>query len=255
MESADGRVAYLTGAAELLATLESRMEQEVYAGKLAEEIGIDRSAIMMQVDKNSKKRQKQQQQRQFRAFQQQTAGIGDDINPDKAKNLRAASAEEALLAYLVKYPDRAEEIVARQAARITNPDRQRQYAYIAPAVSPSQSVRDSVFQSLLNPANRRIEPWAGTALSLLNHPVHGEGSVKYIRPALDELQEVQRTGDIFFPRKWTAALLSSHHSAAAAQAVAEFLKAHPDYPPLLASKILQQADPLCRLHPDKTIEP
>lgn len=113
MESADGRVAYLTGAAELLATLESRMEQEVYAGKLAEEIGIDRSAIMMQVDKNSKKRQKQQQQRQFRAFQQQTAGIGDDINPDKAKNLRAASAEEALLAYLVKYPDRAEEIYGR----------------------------------------------------------------------------------------------------------------------------------------------
>ena len=113
LESADGRVASLTGAAELLATLESRMEQEVYAGKLAEEIGIDRSAIMMQVDKNSKKRQKQQQQRQFRAFQQQTAGIGDDINPDKAKNLRAASAEEALLAYLVKYPDRAEEIYGR----------------------------------------------------------------------------------------------------------------------------------------------
>lgn len=113
MESADGRVAYLTGAAELLASLESRMEQEVYAGKLAEEIGIDRSAIMMQVDKNSKKRQRQQQQRQFRAFQQQTAGIGDDINPDKAKNLRAASAEEALLAYLVKYPDRAEEIYGR----------------------------------------------------------------------------------------------------------------------------------------------
>ena len=42
MESADGRVAYLTGAAELLATLDNRMEQEVYAGRLAEEIGIDK---------------------------------------------------------------------------------------------------------------------------------------------------------------------------------------------------------------------
>lgn len=49
-------------------------------------------------------------------------------------------------------------------------------------------------------------------------------------------------------------LLSSHHSAAAAQAVADFLNAHPDYPPLLASKILQQADPLFRLYPDTTIE-
>ena len=181
--------------------------------------------------------------------------IWEDEN--KAHEMLLGENDLTNLSYTLalRFPDRAEEIVARQAARITNPDRQRQYAYIAPAVSPSQSVRDSVFQSLLNPANRRIEPWAGTALSLLNHPVHGEGSVKYIRPALDELQEVQRTGDIFFPRKWTAALLSSHHSAAAAQAVAEFLKAHPDYPPLLASKILQQADPLCRLHPDKTIEP
>lgn len=181
--------------------------------------------------------------------------IWEDEN--KAHEMLLGENDLTNLSYTLalRFPDRAEEIVARQAARITNPDRQRQYAYIAPAVSPSQSVRDSVFQSLLDPANRRIEPWAGTALSLLNHPVHGEGSVKYIRPALDELQEVQRTGDIFFPRKWTAALLSSHHSAAAALVVAEFLKAHPDYPPLLASKILQQADPLCRLHPDKTIEP
>ena len=68
---------------------------------------------MMQVDKNSKKRQKQQQQKQFRTFQQQTAGIGDDINPEKVKHLRAASAEEALLAYVVKYPDHAKEIYTR----------------------------------------------------------------------------------------------------------------------------------------------
>ena len=110
MESAEGRVAYLTGAAELLATLDSRMEQEVYAGRLAEEINIDRASIMIQVDKNSQKRRKQRQQKQFRTFQQQTAGIGDDINPDKAKNLRAASAEEALVAYIAKYPDHAKEI-------------------------------------------------------------------------------------------------------------------------------------------------
>lgn len=115
METADGRVAYLTGAAELLSTLDSRMEQEVYAGKLAEEIGIDRAAIMMQVDKNRKKRQKQKQQKQFRAFQQQAVGVGDDINPDKAQNLRAASAEEALIAYIVNYPDHAKEIYGRLA--------------------------------------------------------------------------------------------------------------------------------------------
>lgn len=113
LESADGRVAYLTGAAELLATLDSRMEQEIYAGRLAEEIGVDRSSIMMQVDKNSRKRQKQRQQKQFKTFQQQTVGIGDSINPEKVKHLRAASAEEALIAYITKYPDHAKEVVRR----------------------------------------------------------------------------------------------------------------------------------------------
>lgn len=113
LENADGRVAYLTGAAELLATLDNRMEQEIYAGKLAEEIGVDRSSIMMQVDKNSRKRQKQRQQKQFKAFQQQTVGIGDSINPEKVKHLRAASAEEALIAYITKYPDHAKEVVRR----------------------------------------------------------------------------------------------------------------------------------------------
>lgn len=177
-------------------------------------------------------------------------------NEEKAHQMQLGENDLTSLSYTLalRFPDQANEIITRQAARITNPDRQQQYAYITPAVSPSESVRDSVFQSLLDPANRRIEPWAGTALSLLNHPIHGDKSVKYIRPALEELQEVQRTGDIFFPRKWTAALLSSHHSAAAAQAVADFLNAHPDYPPLLASKILQQADPLFRLYPDTTIE-
>lgn len=113
LESADGRVAYLTGAAELLATLDSRLEQEIYAGKLAEEIGVDRSSIMMQVDKNSRKRQKQRQQKQFKAFQQQAVGIGDSINPEKVRHLRAASAEEALIAYIAKYPDHAKEVVRR----------------------------------------------------------------------------------------------------------------------------------------------
>ncbi|WP_195983573.1 DNA primase [Clostridium sp. D33t1_170424_F3] len=113
LESADGRVAYLTGAAELLATLDNRMEQEIYAGKLAEEIGVDRSSIMMQVDKNSRKRQKQRQQKQFKTFQQQAVGIGDSINPEKVKHLRAASAEEALIAYITKYPDHAKEVVRR----------------------------------------------------------------------------------------------------------------------------------------------
>lgn len=107
VQNAQGRVAYLTGASSVLATLESRIEQEVYAGKLAEEVGIERSAIMLQVDKSRAKLKKSYEQKEFKAFQQQSAGIRDSINPEKSQHLRAASAEEALIAYIVQYPENA----------------------------------------------------------------------------------------------------------------------------------------------------
>lgn len=98
----------------------------------------------------------------------------------------------------IQMPDKADEIVATQQARITNPDRKRQYAFISPSVSPRQEVRDSVFASLLVAENRRVEPWASAALSNLNCQLRQKEAVGYIRPALEALQEIQRTGDIFF---------------------------------------------------------
>jgi DNA primase, catalytic core len=110
LQNAEGRVAYLTGATEVLATLESRIEQEVYAGKLSEEVGVERSAIMLQVDKLHSRLRKNREQKEFREFQQQTVGYRDSINPEKSQHLRAASAEEALIAYLVNDPGQAERI-------------------------------------------------------------------------------------------------------------------------------------------------
>lgn len=108
MNTADGRVAYLTGAAQMLSTLENRIEQEVYAGKLAEEMGIDKSTIMLQVKKQVRQREKQRTQRQFREIQQQMSAVRDEVNPEKSRHLRAANAEEALIAYLFAHPDCAE---------------------------------------------------------------------------------------------------------------------------------------------------
>ena len=110
LATSEGKVSYLTAAVEVLATLENRIEQEVYAGRLAEEIGIDRSAILLQIGKSRKKIIKNQQQKTFRAFQQNISGITDTINPEKSKHLRACRAEEALIAFLFNNPDRAKTI-------------------------------------------------------------------------------------------------------------------------------------------------
>lgn len=168
--------------------------------------------------------------------------------PATAKGLELSERDRMKMAYelAVRMPDRAAQLVKRQADRITNPDRQREFLFVAQAVSPSAGVRDSLFNSLLVAANRRMEPWVEQMMYYLNHPLREEGAVKYITPALEQLTEIQRTGDIFFPKNWLSACLRGHNSPAAAQAVQQFLEANPDYPPLLKNKILQSADHLFR---------
>ena len=94
--------------------------------------------------------------------------------------------------------------------------------------------------------NRRREPWVVEGVSYLNHPLRGAQSEKYVRPALDLLTEIQRTGDIFFPKNWMDATLGGHNTRAAADTVRAFLAEHQDYPVRLRRIILQSADNLFR---------
>ena len=146
----------------------------------------------------------------------------------------------------LRRPADMEQICSVQRNRIANADRLARFDFVWPALSPHKAVRDSVFLSLLEPGNRATEPWALESLRLLNHPFRQQEALDYIVPALDEMQEIQRTGDIFFPKNWIVATLSGHNSPEAAALVRGWLDAHPDYPTLLLNKILQAADPLLR---------
>ena len=150
----------------------------------------------------------------------------------------------------IRYPERYDYIVEHQRERIADADRRSRFDYIVRGATSDAEALDALFEELLEPENRRTEPWAQATLALINHPLRGEGSVKYIRPALEELREVQRTGDIFFPRNWVGAALSSHRSEAAYNEVVDFLEDNPDYPQLLKNKILQAAHTLYSLNDD-----
>ena len=142
----------------------------------------------------------------------------------------------------VRYPERYEEIYTTQLERITNPDRRNQFEYIMRGTHPDAEVRDALFESLMEPENRRIEPWTATLLGYLNHHLRQQEAVKYIYRGLKEIEEVQRTGDIFFPRNWAGALLGGHTSDEAKAEVVRFLSDHSDLNQLLRNKILQAAD-------------
>ncbi len=175
---------------------------------------------------------------------------------DKWLNLSDAELNESdymTIAYelAVRLPERYDFILSTQLERITNPDRQAQFTFIIRGAHPDKEVRDELFASLMEPANRRPEPWTASLLALLNHHTRQADAVEYIYPALEELQEVQRTGDIFFPRNWVGSLLAGHSSKRALREVNRFLNDNPDYPVLLWKKIRQAAWHLHRAYPTK----
>ena len=71
-------------------------------------------------------------------------------------------------------------------------------------------------------------------------------AIGYIYPALEKLEEVQHTGDIFFPGNWCRRLLGNHRSAAARKELDRYLAANPSIKPLLLNKILNGAYRLIR---------
>ena len=169
----------------------------------------------------------------------------DETVPGVTLSERDFTALAAALA--VRGAAGTEEVLALQAARIENPDRLARFEFLRPALSPDPQVRERFFAGLRDPANREREPWVLAGLGYLHHPLRAEDSRPFIRPALELLAEVQRTGDIFFPAGWLGATLGGHSSAAAAEIVRGFLDGlDPGYPPRLRAKILQSADRLFR---------
>ncbi len=149
-------------------------------------------------------------------------------------------------ALAVREVSNAQEILNAQLERIGNPDRRARFAFVMPALSADEAVRDSVFESLKDADNREREPWVLSVVSFLHHPLRSASAEQYILPSLELVEEIQVTGDIFFPLRWLNATLDGHRSASAADTVREFLAGRPDYPRRLRGKILQAADELFR---------
>jgi aminopeptidase N len=146
----------------------------------------------------------------------------------------------------VRHVAGADAILAEQHAGIADPDRKARFAFVMPALSPDAQKRDDFFASLARAENRQHERWVADGLRYLNHPTRRSHAERYIRPSLELLQEIQRTGDIFFPLNWTNAVLGGHNSTTAAETVRSFLAAQKDYPPRLRQVIEQNADQLIR---------
>lgn len=167
---------------------------------------------------------------------------------EKIPGLTLAEPDEAGMALdlAVRSVPNASAILEQQRARFTNPDRKARFEFVMPALAADPATRDRFFDSLRDLDRRRREPWVLEALRYLGHPLRADEARKYIRPGLELLADIRRTGDIFFPRNWMDALLSGHNSADAAETVRGFLRENPQYPVRLRRIVQQSADMLFR---------
>ncbi|MGI4875504.1 MAG: M1 family metallopeptidase [Janthinobacterium lividum] len=150
------------------------------------------------------------------------------------------------LALAVRDYPAAAPILPQELTRIKNPDRRLRLQFLLPALSPNVAVRDQFFAGLKQEKNREKEAWVTAALGYLHHPLRQSTSAKYLPASLELLQEIQLTGDIFFPAAWLQATLGYYQTPGAAWVVRQFLAAHPKYNAPLRAKLLQAADDLFR---------
>ena len=90
----------------------------------------------------------------------------------------------------------------------------------------------------------------GTGKELVARAIHqysARASAPFVATGLNMLWDIQKTGDIFFPKRWMDATLSGHQSQAAAVVVRTFVdRLPPEYPERLRRVILSSADDLFR---------
>jgi len=103
-DDTEQKVQFLTECAKLFASIENTIERDAYIQRLSDECLIERNAVYEQVQKyvnNNKIEEKKQYKREMQAI----SAKNDKIEAERAVNLRACNAEEALLSILLTNAD------------------------------------------------------------------------------------------------------------------------------------------------------
>ncbi len=100
LNTADGRQNYLNDASRILARV-GPIEQDVYASKLADELNVDKNSIITTINYNQKKENRAVKREAFKTAQKEERDVQKAVDPERAKNVRAAKAEDIILISLL----------------------------------------------------------------------------------------------------------------------------------------------------------
>ena len=110
LEQDDQRVAFLKEAANLVSTLSTAVEREVYGARAAQAAGITPDAMKVEVDRAYRRRKAQEKKKQEQADLNVTAQIQPKEKGLRYQNARSARAEEQVLIQVIKEPGNLDKL-------------------------------------------------------------------------------------------------------------------------------------------------
>ena len=126
----DQRAAYLQAAAEVIASLPSPVEREVYAGRCAEEARVSKEAVVQEADRLRGKRRRQAQKQEERQNLAPARQLQPKSRELRYANVRSARAEEGVLRVVLLDPELFRELDGLEPEQFSAPHLGKAYGLL-----------------------------------------------------------------------------------------------------------------------------
>ena len=150
--SDDGRLRYISAAAEIVAQSDDMITRDIYIGRLSEKYGVSRTALTAKIDEIRKRNVRAKKKKEISDIIRPKISKYD-INPERQKSVKATAAEETLIAVLLKNPDfhvtAKEQLPPEKMVTSLN---RRIYETIISVLESGRNLDVSVFAQTLLPA-------------------------------------------------------------------------------------------------------
>lgn len=126
-----GKVELLKRVSNVLAGIPSALEREVYISRTAGKYDFPVDVLKLHIDDILRKNKNTERKKENRSIYTQTIMARDEINPEAETFKKEAKAEEEIIAFLMRFPEEAEQISEKAPADIfITPFNKRVYSAI-----------------------------------------------------------------------------------------------------------------------------
>ena len=189
LKEAEGKVAFLSEAVKILATLDNSIEQDVYISKLCKELEVTPDAVRQQLKKVSRKQYYDRRRDNFRNMRQNLNGMNDKVNTERYKKPRVTTAEEGIIAYIIKNPDRISYVESKLSAEKFQTEFNRKlYLYFSERIKNNLDPLASVSGDFTQEETAKIYHIANSDYARMANEKTAEENIKVINDEYSKLK-------------------------------------------------------------------